>query len=334
MPLPPEAKTGKIAAPLPAPPTMHALLDAIAHSEFPTDACRIFHGRGGLYPGCEQLSLDVYPPVWLLTSFLPLEDAQLAAVHDALAQRMAQIAPGKPLNWVYQFRQDARAETRLMAGSVPEPHVVSEDGAHYAVHLMRGLNHGFFPDMREARRWLREHLAGLRGARVLNLFAYTCSFSIAALQAGAARVVNVDMSPGALAIGKRNHQLNNFALGASFLPHDIFKSWGRIGRDGPYDVVIVDPPSYQKGSFVAEKDYARLMRRLPALLAPGGHALVCLNTPKLDTAFLTERMLEAAPELEFIRRQPNPAVFADQSEERALKVLLYRKPSDAGSAQA
>ncbi|MDO6386353.1 class I SAM-dependent methyltransferase [Uliginosibacterium sp. 31-12] len=305
---------------------MQALLDAIAHTDLPTDAGRIFHGRGGLHPGCEHLSLDFYPPVWLLTSFQPLEEAQLGVVHNALATRVASLAPGQALNWIYQFRQDARAETRLMAGSVPEPHIVSEDGARYGVHLLRGLNHGFFPDMREARRWLRTHLAGHNGGHVLNLFAYTCSFSVAALQAGAARVVNVDMSPGALAIGKRNHQLNGLERGASFLPHDIFTSWGRLGREGPYEIVIVDPPSYQKGSFVAEKDYIRLLRRLPGLLAPGGHALVCLNAPKLDTAFLTERMQEAAPELEFVRRLANPDVFADQSEERALKVLLYHRP--------
>ena len=56
------------------------------------------------------------------------------------------------------------------------------------------------------------------------------------------------------------------AARASFLTHDIFSTWGKITRSGPYGLVIVDPPSYQKGSFVATKDYARLMRRLPDLL--------------------------------------------------------------------
>ena len=50
---------------------MQALLDAIATMPLPTDAVRIFHGRGGLYPGCEQWALDAYPPVWVLTSFAP-----------------------------------------------------------------------------------------------------------------------------------------------------------------------------------------------------------------------------------------------------------------------
>jgi 23S rRNA (cytosine1962-C5)-methyltransferase len=48
---------------------MQALLDAIATAAMPTDAQRIFHGRGGLYPGCEAWTLDAYPPVWLVTKF-------------------------------------------------------------------------------------------------------------------------------------------------------------------------------------------------------------------------------------------------------------------------
>lgn len=302
-----------------------ALLDAIAHIELPTEAQRLFHGRGGLFPGCEQWSLDYFPPVLLLTSFQPVSDEALAPIHAALAQRWAQIAPGQALNLVLQTRDDARAETRLVTGEVPQPHEVSAQGARYRVHLLRGLNHGLFLDMAEGRRWVHEHVSARPGLKkVLNLFAYTCAFSMVALQAGAKQVINVDMSGGALSIGKQNHQLNGLTSGASFLPHDIFSSWGTISRRGPYDLIIVDPPSYQKGSFVAEKDYARLMRRLPDLLMPGGHAVLCLNSPKHSTAFLQTQMAELAPELAFVERVANPAVFADVDEERALKVLVYK----------
>ena len=88
--------------------------------------------------------------------------------------------------------------------------------------------------------------------------------------------------------------------------------------------MIADPPSYQKGSFVATKDYARLLRRLPDLLAPGGHALLCLNAPELGLGFLQDQMAELAPELRFVERVANPAVFADVDEGRALKVVVYR----------
>lgn len=305
---------------------MHALLDAIQHMDLAQDAQRLFHGRGGLYPGCEHWVLDAFPPVFLLTSFQPATEAELASVHAALTERWQQLAPGQPLNWVYQCRHTGPTETRLMAGSVPSPHTVSEDGARFLVHLLKGQNHGFFPDMAGGRRWVRGHVASRPGARVLNLFAYTGAFSVVALQAGAKQVVNVDMSHGAMAIGQQNHNLNGLAGKASFWAHDIFSTWGKITRGGPYELVIIDPPSYQKGSFVALKDYARVLRRLPDLLMPGGHALVCLNAPELNVAFLQDTLQEQAPELTFVQRVPNPAVFADVSEERSLKVLVYKGP--------
>ncbi|MEO6856232.1 MAG: class I SAM-dependent methyltransferase, partial [Rhodoferax sp.] len=192
------------------------------------------------------------------------------------------------------------------------------------VHVLKGQNHGLFLDMAEGRRWVHKHVTGRADFRVLNLFAYTCAFSVVALQAGAKLVVNVDMGQGAIATGQQNHRLNGLTTGASFLPHDIFTTWGKINRSGPYDLVIVDPPSYQKGSFIATKDYARLIRRLPDLLMHGGHALLCLNAPELGIDFLQDHMRELAPELVFVERVANPAAFADVSNERALKVLVYR----------
>jgi len=308
---------------------VQALLDTIATMSLPHGAQRIFHGRGGLHPGCEQWALNAYPPVLLLTSFAPVGEDVLSTIGTALAARWAQIAPGQPLNWVFQCRAEGHADTRLMAGAVPDPHVVTEDGTQYKVHLLRGQNHGLFLDMAEGRRWVRAHVAAhpkTYAFKVLNLFAYTCAFSVVALQAGAKQVVNVDMGQGALAIGQQNHRLNGFNTGASFLAHDVFKTWGKITRGGPYDLVILDPPSFQKGSFVATKDYARLLRRLPELLAPEGYALVCLNAPELDTAFLHTHMQAQAPTLRLVQRLPNPPAFADVAPERALKVLVYQAP--------
>ncbi|WP_298011163.1 class I SAM-dependent methyltransferase [uncultured Aquabacterium sp.] len=311
---------------------MQPLLDAIAAlPATPTEAQRLFHGRGGAHPGCEQWALDAYPPVFLLTSYQPATDDELATLQAALAARWAAIAPGEPLNLVFQHRDEVRADTRLLCGTVPDPHVVTEQGARFKVHLLRAMNHGLFLDMAEGRRWVREHVAQAVATRprfkVLNLFAYTCAFSVVALQAGAAQVVNVDMAAGALNTGKQNHQLNGLGKDASFLPHDIFSSWGKIGRGGPYDLIVLDPPTYQKGSFVAEKDYARLVRRLPDLLMPGGHAMLCLNSPKLGPAFLQDLVAAEAPELIFEGRLPNPPAFVDVAPDRALKVLLYRSPT-------
>ncbi|MBF5004565.1 class I SAM-dependent methyltransferase [Diaphorobacter caeni] len=317
---------------------MQALLDAIRHMPRTEDATRLFHGRGGMHPGCEHLSLDAFPPALVLTSFAELDDTAIATIGQALETRWAEIAPGEPLNWVLQIRLvGGQGSTRIMSGSVPDPHVVTEAGTRYGVHVARGQNHGLFLDMAAGRQWVREHVAAraptqARGFKVLNLFAYTCAFSVVAMQAGATQVVNMDMSRGAMSIGQQNHRLNDVDKGASFLAHDIFSSWGKITRSGPYDLIIVDPPSYQKGSFVATKDYARLVRRLPDLLMPGGHALICLNAPELPASFVHEHMLAEAPELQFVERVANPPAFADRDPERSLKVLVYRTSGAAVTA--
>lgn len=294
----------------------------------PGDAQRIFHGRGGLHPGCAHWSLDFFPPVWVLTSFQPVPDDELSVIGAALEQRWAQLAPGQALNWVFQCRFEGRSSTQVMAGSMPDPHLVNEDGARYFVNVVKGQNHGLFLDMAEGRRWVHAHVAARAAAhdpiRVLNLFAYTCAFSVVALRAGARHVTNLDMSKGALAVGQRNHRANDVLANASFLPHDVFNSWGKITRAGPYGLVVVDPPSYQKGSFVATKDYARLIKRMPDLLEPGGYLLLCLNAPELGPAFLQSQVAELAPELQFVERLANPPSFADVSDERSLKVLVYR----------
>ncbi|MGI2131652.1 class I SAM-dependent methyltransferase [Shewanella baltica] len=300
---------------------MQSFIQALATIELGDDAVRLFHGRGGHYSGCEHLCLDWFAPVLLLTSFTPLADDDLATCQQAIAERWQAIRPDSQLNLVYQYRSAGETFTQVLQGEVPEPHIVSENGARFQVHLMRGQNHGLFLDMANGREWVR---ANARYKKVLNLFAYTCGFSVAALQGGADEVVNMDMSKGALGIGKQNHLLNGFSAGARFLGHDIFKSWGKLKKLGPYDIIVADPPSNQKGSFVATKDYVRLIRRLPELLAENGEVLLCLNAPELDTTFLRQQVADAAPALEYLERLANPPAFMDVSEEKSLKVLRYR----------
>lgn len=304
------------------------LLEAIARLPRPADAARLFHGRGGRHPGAEAWTLDTFGPAWLLTAHAPVDEATLATLQQAIQARWAALAPDEPLALVFQDRSTLQGATRLLAGTLPEPLLAPEDGLRFEVQLLQGRNHGLFLDMADGRRWVRRFCAARPGCAVLNLFAYTCAFSVVALQAGAGRVVNLDMASGPLATGRRNHAHNGLRSGASFLAHDLFASWGKLRRGGPWDLVIVDPPSYQKGSFVATKDYARVLRRLPELLAPGGHALLALNAPELPAAFLHDAMAAEAPGLAFVERIAPPPAFADIDPERALKLLVYARTLD------
>lgn len=301
---------------------MNAFIAFLSQASLPEDCQRIFHGRGGRFPGAEHLCLDWYPPALLLTSFRELSETEISEVRTAIEAFWHRLQPDAPLNLVFQHRSGLGTRTELLCGDLPESHVITELGLKYLVHLLRGQNHGLFLDMREGRRFVREQAAG---KKVLNLFSYTCAFSVAALAGGAEEVVNIDMAKGALSIGKQNHQLNGIEGRARFLGHDIFSSWGKLTRYGPYELVIADPPSNQKGSFIATKDYVRLLRRLPELVAPGGELLLCLNAPELGSDFLMQQVKDTAPSLEYIGRIANPAIYADIDEEKSLKVLHYRK---------
>ncbi|WP_394132657.1 class I SAM-dependent methyltransferase [Shewanella maritima] len=300
---------------------MAALIDALSQAHLVRGSSRIFHGRGGLHLGEEHLCLDWFNPALLLTSFKVLSETEQASLFESINVAWNQFHSDKPLNLVFQYRSGGQTQTQVVQGDVPDEHVIIENDARFLVHILRGQNHGLFLDMANGRRWVKAHA---QDKNVLNLFSYTCGFSVMALQGGASQVVNMDMSKGALSIGKQNHLLNDLAHGARFFGHDIFKSWGKLTKLGPYDLIIADPPSNQKGSFVATKDYQRLLKRLPSLLSEDGEVLLCLNAPELSCDFLMQQVAETAPQLLFIERIDNPEVYKDINEQKSLKVLRYR----------
>jgi 23S rRNA (cytosine1962-C5)-methyltransferase len=279
---------------------------------------RLFHGRGHCYPGLEHLVIDWFPPVAVVRLYDEVEDAW----RERLCAALARVSGIDAL--VVQSRGRGR-ETRneIAWGEVPERLAAAEGGLQYWVSPLQNQNSGLFLDMREGRRWVREHA---RGARVLNLFAYSCAFSVAAMAGGAASVVNLDMSRGALARGRENHQLNGQdQRDVRYLGHDLLKSWGKLRKLGPYDLVLVDPPSFQPGSFVAENDYRKVVRRLPELTRPGSRILACHNDPLQDTGFVRALMAEECPQFVLRERLDNPDDFPEQDPERALKVLLFER---------
>lgn len=276
---------------------------------------RLLHGRGGNFPGLEHVSIDWFSPVLLIT--FHADGEQNKALQGSLVEAATGIDEITAI--VVQNRHLNGAPKDTIYGQIPESPVALESGLHYHLTLDRNQNHGFFPDMRPGRDWVRTQA---HGKRVLNLFAYTCSLSVAAIAGGAESVVNLDMAGSSLATGRRNHQLNfdpSTCKRASYLPHDLFKTWGRLKRGAPYDLVIVDPPSNQAGSFVAEKDYARIARRLPEIIHPETRILACLNSPLLGESFLTDLFST----FQFEGRLPQAPGFEDREPQRGLKSLVF-----------
>ncbi len=302
------------------PEDMQPVLDSVAQQLALSDGevRRLFHGRGHCYPGLEDLVIDWFPPVAVIRLYRAVDQQWL----DRLTGSLKQFSMIEGL--VVQLRGRGQDAVNQVAwGEVPEEMEATELGLRYWVKPQRNQNSGLFLDMRKGRQWVK---ANAQGLRVLNLFAYTCAFSAAALAGGASHVVNVDMSGGAIATGRRNSQLNGFdRSAATFLSHDLFKSWKKVRQAGPYELVVIDPPSFQPGSFVAEKDYRRVIRRLNELTEPGAQVLACHNDPKVGTEFLCQIMKEECPGFNLIQRLDNPDDFPEAELEKGLKVLLYKR---------
>jgi len=159
----------------------------------------------------------------------------------------------------------------------------------------------------------------------LNLFSYTCAFSVAAIAGGAKQVVNVDISKAPLSKGRDNHRLNKQDTSkVKFEGVDIFKSYGRLKKYGPYELLICDPPSFQKGSVDIERDYSKIIRRIPQLMKENGDLMLCLNSPDLDENFLKSEVERECPDCQFIGKLPSPEVFKEAHQGKGLKVLLFK----------
>lgn len=289
--------------------------------DFSTLSCdqaqRLFHGRGHAYPGFEHVSIDWLPPVALITLYQEESPESLMEWAQTLRTSLPECTSVQ-----VQYRCRPKAPIEVLLGETVLQTVVMENGLNYQISLGKAQNTGLFLDMANGRYWVKRHA---ENKRVLNLFAYSCAFSVAALAGGAAKVVNVDMSRASLSTGRDNHRLNKQTTSqVVFEGVDIFKSFGRLKKHGPYDLLICDPPSFQKGSVDIKRDYKKILRRIPEFMAPGSELLLCLNSPDLDEEFLQQEVARECPDCHYIESIAPPKVFVEAMPGKGLKVLVYR----------
>lgn len=277
---------------------------------------RIFHGRGGLYEGWRHLTVDSIDTILSVALFFEEDnEAELLKMLEEFTY-----ASGYE-TLVVQRRYEKGHPSEVLIGEVPEFVYAVENGMKFKLNLLSNRNSGYFPDMKNGRTFVREKA---KDKSVLNLFSYTCAFSIAAKKGGATKVSNIDMSKGALSTGSANHHLNDIETrGVSFLPYNILKSFSRIKKKGPYDLIIIDPPTFQKGSFEATKDYRKIITKLPQIASESCTLLACLNSPDLDESFIKDLITELAPSFKYSHRLENVEDFKSADENRSLKNLVF-----------
>lgn len=165
----------------------------------------------------------------------------------------------------------------------PEQWEFSESGVNFQARRDQGHNYGLFLDQRENRAFLKSHCAG---KSILNLFSFTCGFSVCAALGDASEVVSVDIYQKYLDWGKQNFNLNNLrSENFSFYPWEATKylAWASK-KNKRFDWVICDPPSFSRskgsGVFRVEKDFGPLVEQAFSVLNPGGTLWFSTNFEK------------------------------------------------------
>jgi len=175
------------------------------------------------------------------------------------------------------------------AGSSLETEV-SEAGVRYGLDFAGGYSAGLFIDQRANRARLR----GWKPKRLLNTFAYTCSFSVVAALGGA-ETVSVDLSRRSLTRGEGNFERNGLdpKAGHRFIADDVLAVLPRLARrgdGGKFDAIILDPPTFSRNqageAFQVQKDFDRLVTLALEVAAPGAKILLSVNHSAMRVADL------------------------------------------------
>ncbi|MEQ1568699.1 MAG: class I SAM-dependent rRNA methyltransferase [Myxococcota bacterium] len=268
-----------------------------------TDAYRLCNGECDGLPG---IRIDWWRAFAVIVLDSPSLRPLVPLVVEWLEARM------EPRGIVLARRRDPRdrdrpdAPTELVSGHAPRgPVRVRERGLEFDVAPLEAPDVGLYPDMREVRAWLEPHWGG---ARVLNTFAYTGAFSVAAAKYGASEVVTVDLARPVL----DRAEVNFAANGLHEFPHEVwaedtFKALDRLRRTGRrFDRVILDPPSYSRGVevFSASKDYPRLVAAAARVTEPDGWIVAASNlgelSPKVFDGLILDGLRKAGRDAQVI----------------------------------
>ncbi|NOY12626.1 MAG: class I SAM-dependent rRNA methyltransferase, partial [Deltaproteobacteria bacterium] len=257
----------------------HALLEE-------TDAYRLVNGEGDGLPG---LTVDRYGDYLMVQLYSAAWDCHLSALTTALQRVYQPRGIYRKLRPQETRRLEAKHKNKqystvIFGESAPVPLTVRENGLAYRVDLREGLNTGLFPDQRRNRRELMSRAAG---KRVLNLFAFTGAFSVAAAAAGAKQVTSVDVSQKYLDVARENFAGNRLnPKRHQFIVADVFAELAEMREQRRrFDIILFDPPSFsttRKSRFSTHGGTAKLVAETLPLLENGGLLMSSSNHQKVS----------------------------------------------------
>ncbi len=246
-----------------------------------TNAYRLVFGEAD---GCPGLIVDRYADI-LVAQFHTLGMDRLRdAVIPALVETFSPRAVVERSDvGARKFEGLTDQPVGVLHGALAGEMEIREYGHRFLVDVLRGQKTGFFLDQRENRRALQRWCVE---RSVLNLFCYTGGFSVYAAAAGAKRVINMDASEPAIAMCRRNLELNGFGMpDGDFRVQDVFDALSDLPA-GESDCIVIDPPSFAKSRAQlksAIKAYITLNTKALQALPDGGILATASCTSHLDS---------------------------------------------------
>jgi 23S rRNA (cytosine1962-C5)-methyltransferase len=263
-----------------------------------TSAFRMIHGASDGWPGWYVDRLGDY--------LLSQSERGMAEEQKAWLTKVSgpkRVIHHKVLSRQVRGATAAQASPQLVSGeAAPEQFIVHENEIQFELNFNEGYSVGLFLDQRDnRRRFLTGHVAagfplyqkvgdrlpigsGQASAcpTVLNVFAYTCGFSVCAAKGGA-KTTSLDLSKKYLEWGRRNFVLNGLdPAGHDFIYGDAFDWLRRLAKKArTFDVIVLDPPTFsqskERGVFRAEANYGELVAAGLPLLKAGGVLFASTN---------------------------------------------------------
>jgi 23S rRNA (cytosine1962-C5)-methyltransferase len=203
--------------------------------------------------------------------------------------------------------------------------VVQEYGVQFRVNLHDYLDTGLFLDHRETRQIVASKAVG---KRLLNLFAYTCAFSVQAACAGAAYTKSVDLSNTYTAWGRENYILNSLDLNNNVIVREDclrFLDEEKASK-AKYDIIVIDPPTISRSKkmdqmFDLQEDYMLLLSKALPLLSEGGTIFFSTNSRK----FSFDETLFTSCLIQDITKKTIPIDFHNQKIHRCWEISVVAK---------
>lgn len=260
--------------------------------------------------------------IWDRRSFTDSDAGERAAWLTAMTEAAAEALHIRPELLFVKERQRQKGNSQYGKVSARQKEIVVNEGPlKFIINLTDYLDTGLFLDHRHTRERIMEES---KGKNVLNLFAYTGSFSLYARQGGAESTTTLDLSQNYLEWAKRNFEQNNLMTNRDhFLREDILRYLPEAAKSRTqFDIIVLDPPTFSNSAKMentldTQRDQAALIGGCLRLLSPKGILYFSTNNRKfsLDMSFPEET------EVREITNETIPRDFRDKKIHRCWRIV-------------